>query len=49
MEQTAELAAGLEGSGHRFLWVVRKPSLDGENSDLEKTRAADGDGSDPLA
>ncbi|XP_039788915.1 hydroquinone glucosyltransferase-like [Panicum virgatum] len=32
VEQTAELAAGLEGSGHRFLWVMRMPSLDGENS-----------------
>jgi hydroquinone glucosyltransferase len=29
VEQTAELAAGLEASGHRFLWVVRMPSLDG--------------------
>ncbi|KAG8070191.1 hypothetical protein GUJ93_ZPchr0006g44756 [Zizania palustris] len=28
-EQTYELAAGLEMSGHRFLWAVRMPSLDG--------------------
>uniref|UniRef100_A0ACD5ZFE1 Uncharacterized protein n=1 Tax=Avena sativa TaxID=4498 RepID=A0ACD5ZFE1_AVESA len=30
VKQTAELAAGLEASGHRFLWVVRMPSMDGE-------------------
>jgi hydroquinone glucosyltransferase len=29
VEQTAEIAAGLEGSGHGFLWVVRMPGLDG--------------------
>ncbi|XP_040377061.1 hydroquinone glucosyltransferase-like [Oryza brachyantha] len=29
VEQTAELAAGLEMSGHSFLWVVRMPSTDG--------------------
>jgi hydroquinone glucosyltransferase len=47
VEQTAELAAGLEASGHRFLWVVHMPSLDGENSDWGKShrRAED----DPLA
>ncbi|VAH43105.1 unnamed protein product [Triticum turgidum subsp. durum] len=28
VEQTAELAAGLEASGQRFLWVVRMPSTD---------------------
>ena len=34
-EQTAELAAGLEASGHRFLWAVRLPSLAsvGDNDD----------------
>jgi hydroquinone glucosyltransferase len=31
VEQTAELAAGLEDCGHRFLWVVRMRSLDGDN------------------
>jgi hydroquinone glucosyltransferase len=35
MEQTAELAAGLEGSGHRFLWVVCMPSLRDGRSDKE--------------
>ncbi|KAF8670549.1 hypothetical protein HU200_050575 [Digitaria exilis] len=29
VEQMAELAAGIEDSGHRFLWVVRMPSLKG--------------------
>ncbi|KAG2657390.1 hypothetical protein PVAP13_1KG180354 [Panicum virgatum] len=47
VEQMAELAAGLEDSGHRFLWAVRMPSLDGENSDLGKT--CTDDGSDPVA
>ncbi|CAN6250962.1 unnamed protein product [Urochloa humidicola] len=32
VEQTVELAAGLEDSGHRFLWAVRMPTLNGENS-----------------
>ncbi|KAF8670551.1 hypothetical protein HU200_050577 [Digitaria exilis] len=32
VEQMAELAAGLEISGHRFLWVVRAPSLKGPYS-----------------
>jgi hydroquinone glucosyltransferase len=36
VEQTAELAAGLEASGHRFLWVVRMPSMDGEEHRLGK-------------
>ncbi|KAG2649780.1 hypothetical protein PVAP13_1NG419952 [Panicum virgatum] len=47
VEQTAELAAGLEGSGHRFLWVMRMPSLDGENSAMSTTHSNDKD--DPLA
>jgi hydroquinone glucosyltransferase len=37
VEQTAELAAGLEASGHRFLWVVRMPSMDGEEHRLGKS------------
>ncbi|CAL5022933.1 unnamed protein product [Urochloa decumbens] len=47
VEQTAELAAGLEHSGHRFLWVVRMPSLHGENSDMGKSHRRGED--DPLA
>ncbi|XP_047083556.1 hydroquinone glucosyltransferase-like [Lolium rigidum] len=39
LEQTTEVAAGLEGSGQRFLWVVRMPNL-------ALPAAADGD---PLA
>ncbi|CAO2037851.1 unnamed protein product [Urochloa humidicola] len=46
VEQTAELAAGLEASGHRFLWVVRMPSLDGNPCALAKIP---GDKDDPLA
>ncbi|CAL4888903.1 unnamed protein product [Urochloa decumbens] len=45
VEQTAELAAGLEDSGHRFLWVVRMPSLDGAKTNF----AAMDDKDDPLA
>ncbi|KAM3371444.1 hypothetical protein ACQJBY_018704 [Aegilops geniculata] len=41
VEQTAELAAGLEASGQGFLWVVRMPSTDGGHC------GAGGD--DPLA
>jgi hydroquinone glucosyltransferase len=45
VEQTAELAAGLETSGHRFLWVVRMPSLDGNPCALATIPGAD----NPLA
>ncbi|CAN6278099.1 unnamed protein product [Urochloa humidicola] len=45
VEQTAELAAGLEDCGHRFLWVVRMPSLRGENSSHHHRGSED----DPLA
>jgi hydroquinone glucosyltransferase len=45
VEQTAELAAGLEDCGHRFLWVVHAPSLDGDRCSLGKSRGND----DPLA
>jgi hydroquinone glucosyltransferase len=31
LEQTTELAAGLEDSGQRFLWVVRVPDLTAES------------------
>lgn len=43
VEQTAELAAGLEASSHRFLWVVRMPSLDGRTCAF-----GSGDDDDPL-
>ncbi|XP_037429068.1 hydroquinone glucosyltransferase-like isoform X3 [Triticum dicoccoides] len=43
-EQTVELAAGLEASRQRFLWVVRMPSLDGRTCAFG---ARDDD--DPLA
>uniref|UniRef100_A0ACD5WQQ9 Uncharacterized protein n=1 Tax=Avena sativa TaxID=4498 RepID=A0ACD5WQQ9_AVESA len=46
LEQTTELAAGIEDSGQRFLWVVRMPNL--STSELETT-AAGGKGDDPLA
>uniref|UniRef100_A0ACD5WE27 Uncharacterized protein n=1 Tax=Avena sativa TaxID=4498 RepID=A0ACD5WE27_AVESA len=45
VEQTAELAAGLEASGHRFLWVVRMPSLDGRSHSF----GAGANGDDPLS
>jgi len=47
VEQTAELAAGLEDSGHRFLWVVRTPSLDGIDFAMFTGHGSDKD--DPLA
>ncbi|GJM90718.1 hypothetical protein PR202_ga07024 [Eleusine coracana subsp. coracana] len=46
MAQTAELAAGLEASGHRFLWVVRMPSQDGNPFAFGTVRGED---DDPLA
>uniref|UniRef100_A0ACD5ZLP0 Uncharacterized protein n=1 Tax=Avena sativa TaxID=4498 RepID=A0ACD5ZLP0_AVESA len=46
VEQMAELAAGLEASRHRFLWVVRMPSLDGRSYALGSGGGAD---DDPLA
>ncbi|KAF7003879.1 hypothetical protein CFC21_019155 [Triticum aestivum] len=45
VEQTAELAAGLEVSGHRFLWVVRMPNLDGGKDGHDR----DDDNPNPLA
>ncbi|PVH65916.1 hypothetical protein PAHAL_1G103200 [Panicum hallii] len=47
VEQTAELADGLEDSGHRFLWVVRMPSLDAINFAMFTGHRSDRD--DPLA
>ncbi|XP_066325516.1 hydroquinone glucosyltransferase-like [Miscanthus floridulus] len=50
VKQTAELAAGLKDSGHRFLWIVRMPSLDGEHSDdMGRKSRGGGDENDPLA
>ncbi|XP_052142172.1 UDP-glycosyltransferase 72B1-like [Oryza glaberrima] len=57
VEQTRELAAGLEMSGHGFLWVVRMPSHDGESYDFatdhrnddEEDRDGGGHDDDPLA
>jgi hydroquinone glucosyltransferase len=46
VEQTAELAAGLEASGYRFLWVVRMPSMDGHEDEEEHGRCKNGN---PLA
>uniref|UniRef100_A0A0E0JXV1 Glycosyltransferase n=1 Tax=Oryza punctata TaxID=4537 RepID=A0A0E0JXV1_ORYPU len=43
VEQTRELAAGLEMSGHRFLWVVRMPSLDSETYDFGTVHRDDDD------
>ncbi|WVZ77168.1 hypothetical protein U9M48_025064 [Paspalum notatum var. saurae] len=49
VEQTAELATGLEDSGHRFLWVVRMPSVHGEQSDWGVKPRGGADENDPLA
>ncbi|KAF7006299.1 hypothetical protein CFC21_021349 [Triticum aestivum] len=49
VEQTAELATGLETSGHRFLWVVRMPSHDGNNNALGADGSDDRSQDDPLA
>uniref|UniRef100_A0A0E0JXX5 UDP-glycosyltransferases domain-containing protein n=1 Tax=Oryza punctata TaxID=4537 RepID=A0A0E0JXX5_ORYPU len=46
VEQTRELAARLEMSGHRFLWVVRMPSLNGGSSAFGSNGGHD---DDPLA
>ncbi|KQJ94202.1 hydroquinone glucosyltransferase [Brachypodium distachyon] len=46
--QTAELAFGLESSGHGFLWVVRMPSLDG-NCYALGAGSHDANVNDPLA
>ncbi|KAL6629622.1 hypothetical protein ACP70R_029387 [Stipagrostis hirtigluma subsp. patula] len=47
VKQTAELAAGLEATGYRFLWVVRMPNLDGDHVDDVGTTRRDED--NPLA
>uniref|UniRef100_A0A0E0G460 Glycosyltransferase n=1 Tax=Oryza nivara TaxID=4536 RepID=A0A0E0G460_ORYNI len=52
VEQTRELAAGLEMSGHRFLWVVRMPSFNGESFAFGKGAGDEDDrrvDDDPLA
>uniref|UniRef100_A0A0E0JXV4 Glycosyltransferase n=1 Tax=Oryza punctata TaxID=4537 RepID=A0A0E0JXV4_ORYPU len=53
VEQTRELAAGLEMSGHRFLWVVHTPSLNGESFVFPKRVNGEdnrrGHDDDPLA
>ncbi|XP_006648495.2 hydroquinone glucosyltransferase-like [Oryza brachyantha] len=49
VEQTRELAAGLEMSGHRFLWIVRMPSLNGETFALHNGEDGRSHGEDPLA
>ncbi|KAL6629621.1 hypothetical protein ACP70R_029386 [Stipagrostis hirtigluma subsp. patula] len=47
VKQTAELAAGLEATGYRFLWVVRMPNQDGHHVDDVGTTRRDED--NPLA
>ncbi|KAF0897369.1 hypothetical protein E2562_036492 [Oryza meyeriana var. granulata] len=49
VEQTRELAAGLEMSGHRFLWVVRTPSLNGESFAFGNGADRRSNDDDPLA
>uniref|UniRef100_A0ACD5TU89 Uncharacterized protein n=1 Tax=Avena sativa TaxID=4498 RepID=A0ACD5TU89_AVESA len=49
LEQTTEVAAGLEDSGQRFLWVVRMPSLTSESkTTAAAAAAAAAGGNDPL-
>uniref|UniRef100_A0A0D9VE71 Glycosyltransferase n=1 Tax=Leersia perrieri TaxID=77586 RepID=A0A0D9VE71_9ORYZ len=50
VSQTRELAAGLEMSGHRFLWIVRMPSLNGEAFTFRRNGVGVGDADidDPL-
>uniref|UniRef100_A0A0E0JLA6 Glycosyltransferase n=1 Tax=Oryza punctata TaxID=4537 RepID=A0A0E0JLA6_ORYPU len=47
-EQTAELAAGLEASGQRFLWVVRFPSNNDKSASYFGV-THHGDAADPLS
>ncbi|KAM0869870.1 hypothetical protein ACQ4PT_040383 [Festuca glaucescens] len=46
VKQMAELTAGLEACGYRFLWVVRMPSMDGQEDEEEHGRCKNGN---PLA
>uniref|UniRef100_A0ACD5WTU2 Uncharacterized protein n=1 Tax=Avena sativa TaxID=4498 RepID=A0ACD5WTU2_AVESA len=48
LEQTTEVAAGLEDSGQRFLWVVRMPNLTFESKTAAVAAGGNDDG-DPLA
>uniref|UniRef100_A0ACD5Z012 Uncharacterized protein n=1 Tax=Avena sativa TaxID=4498 RepID=A0ACD5Z012_AVESA len=48
VKQTAELAAGMDASGHRFLWVVRMPSTDGGDEEPEEEHGGDKN-NNPLA